>query len=228
MGPLSKTAVAAGAGVAAVFVLAHLGGGRLGRRVPGGMLVADAGGYDLATRLLAGPLYRSVADDVARTARPDARILEVGCGPGRLAIRLATEHGLDVTGLDLDPAMIERARANATDANGARRPPSFVVGDVAALPFPDASFDLVVSTLSMHHWADATAGLTEVARVLRSDGRALVWDLRPGIVPFHRGLPDPVERVHGAPLRVTSAAPWRWPGPLRFAERIELVPTVAD
>ena len=88
----------------------------------------------------------------------------VGCGPGRLTIRLA-QHGLDVTGLDLDPAMIERARSNADrPSEGDQRRPSFLVDDVASLAFPDGSFDLVVSTLSMHHWADPTAGLAEIGR----------------------------------------------------------------
>jgi SAM-dependent methyltransferase len=48
-------------------------------------------------------------------------VLEVGCGPGHLSIRLARQPGLDVTGLDLDPAMIERARANADRAGSATR-----------------------------------------------------------------------------------------------------------
>jgi SAM-dependent methyltransferase len=94
---------------------------------------------------------------------------------------------------------------------------------VASLTFPDGSFDLVVSTLSMHHWSDATAGLTEVGRVLRPGGRALVWDLRPGIVPFHRNVPDPVEHAHGSTLRVVNAAPWRWPWKFAITQRIELV-----
>ena len=65
----------------------------------------------------------------------------MGCGPGQLANRLARDHPHEVTGLDLDPAMIERARANATQIVVAERPPAFVVGGVAALPFPDGSFD---------------------------------------------------------------------------------------
>jgi ubiquinone/menaquinone biosynthesis C-methylase UbiE len=55
--------------------------------------------------------------------------------------------------------MIARAQANADrPGNADQRLPSFLVGDVAALAFPDESFDLVVSTLSMHHWADPAAG----------------------------------------------------------------------
>jgi len=138
----------AGAGLA---VLQHGRGGARGRRVRGGILIGDAAAYDaLSHRLLLGPLFRRIAADIAAVAPDGARVLEVGCGPGRLSLRLACQHGLDVTGLDLDPAMIERARANADRlGDGERRRPSFVVGDVASLTFPDGSFDLVVSTLSM-------------------------------------------------------------------------------
>lgn len=213
-------AAVAGIGVAAGR---HFGAAR-GRHVPGGILIADAAAYDALSRLVLGSLFGPIAADVAATAVPGARVLEVGCGPGRLAIRLAREHGLEVTGLDLDPAMIERARANAAaPRDGGGPEPSFVVGDVASLPFADDSFDLVVSTLSMHHWADPAAGLAEIGRVLRPDGRALVWDLRRGLMWFHARVPDAVSAVHGTPLWVASVRPWRWPWRLSLMERIELV-----
>jgi ubiquinone/menaquinone biosynthesis C-methylase UbiE len=129
----------------------------------------------LGHRLLLGSLFERVAADIAAVAPDGARVLEVGCGPGRLSILLARKHVLDVTGLDLDPAMIERARENADGSrNGDQRRPSFLVGDVASLAFPDRSFDLVVSTLSMHHWADPTAAVAEIGRVLRPGGGARV------------------------------------------------------
>jgi SAM-dependent methyltransferase len=104
-----------------------------------------------------------------------------------------------------------------------QRRPTFLQGDVAALPFADASFDLVVSTMSMHHWADPRAGLAEVGRVLRPGGRALMWDLRPGLVPLHRHVPDPLEHADGGPLRVVAVTPWRWPWRFTFTRRIELL-----
>jgi SAM-dependent methyltransferase len=120
--------------------------------------------------------------------------------------------------------MIERARANADRrANGDRRRQSFLVGDVASLAFRDGSFDLVVSTLSMHHWADPAAGFAEIGRVLRPGGPALVWDLRPGVLPFHGRVPDPVEHVRGTPLRVAGVVPWTWPWKVAVTQRIELV-----
>jgi ubiquinone/menaquinone biosynthesis C-methylase UbiE len=94
---------------------------------------------------------------------------------------------------------------------------------VASLPFPKGSFDLVISTLSMHHWADPKAGLTEIARLLRPGGRALVWDFRRGFVPLHGRLADPAQHANGTALRVVSATPWRWPSRFTFIQRIELV-----
>ena len=127
-----------GAAAAAIAVVRHGQRAATGHRVPGGILIGDPVVYDALSRLLLGPLYRPIAANVAAVAPDGARVLEVGCGPGHLSIRLACQHGLDVTGLDLDPAMIERARANADQAgDGDERRPSFLVGDVASLPFPD-------------------------------------------------------------------------------------------
>ena len=214
-----------GMAAAVMAVMRHGRGAARGRGTAGGVLIDDAGAYDSHSRLLLGRFFRGIAADVATSARAGSRILEVGCGPGLLSVQLAREHGLEVTGLDLDPAMIERARANATASGFDHEAPSpaFVVGDVAALPFPDRSFDLVVSTLSMHHWTDPTAGLAEIGRVLRGGGRALIWEFRPGIVPLHRHVPDPAEHAGGLPLRVASATTWRWPWRLALTQRTELV-----
>jgi SAM-dependent methyltransferase len=223
MGRNRKSVILLGA-VAAIAAAAvrHVRGAAKGRTAEGGTLIGDTVAYDKFSRLMLGSLYWPIAADVAEVAPNGARVLEVGCGLGYLSIRLSRQYGLDVTGLDLDPAIIERARANA-DREGNERRPSFLVGDVASMPFPDESFDLVVSMLSMHHWADPAAGLTEIDRVLRPGGRALVWDFRRGFVPFHSRMPDPVEHTHGSPLRVTGVTPWRWPWRFNLIKRIELV-----
>jgi SAM-dependent methyltransferase len=226
-------AILAGAAAATVAVMRYGRRATRGHRVAGGILIGHAGVYDTLSRLLLGPLYRRIAADVAAVAPDGAPVLEVGCGPGHLSIRLA-RHGFAVTGLDLDPAMIARARANADRlGNGDQRRPSFLVGDVAALAFPDQSFDLVVSTLSMHHWADPTAGLAEIGRVLRPGARSLVWDFRPGVRPHpfgprHAHLPDPVQHARGTRLRVAKATPWPWPWWFTLTQRIELVRTDAS
>lgn len=216
------------------------------RPMPGGVAMGDVNGYDRMSRLLFGSLFRGVATNVVATVAPPARVLEVGCGPGWLAIELAG-RGFDATGLDLDPAMIERAQVNAERVSAGwaeAAGPTFLVGDVAALPFPDGSFDLVVSTFSMHHWSDRHAGLADIWRVVRPGGRILIWDLRPGSVPFHgtRRLHGGgahaddghgSEHVHDADGHDTRATetripgatttPWRWPFFLTLADRMEVV-----
>jgi SAM-dependent methyltransferase len=216
MRPFIKVALPLAAVAAAALVL-HRRSGSLGQPAAGGVLIADAAAYDRLTGWLLGSFYDGIAADIAATASPGASVLDVGCGPGHLTRRLAA-LGFDVTGIDLDPAMIERATTHA----GGR----YLAADAASLPFEDGTFDLAVSTLSMHHWADARAGLAEIGRVVRPGGRILVWDLRRG-APLHGHAPDPKEAMHGAPLHVVGARPWRWPGPLSFVQRIELRPEVA-
>jgi ubiquinone/menaquinone biosynthesis C-methylase UbiE len=223
-----RLVILAGAAAGAVAVLRHGRGAAQGHRVPGGVPVGHAGVYDILTRLLLGSFAERIAADIAAVAPDGARVLEIGCGPGHLSIRLA-RHGFEVTGVDLDPAMITRARANADrPGNGDQRRPLFLVGDVASLAFPDGSFDLIVSTLSMHHWADPTAGLAEIGRVLRPGGRALIWDFRPGVrphpfAPRHAHLPDPLQHTRNAPLWVMNATPWPWPWRFNLTQRLELV-----
>jgi SAM-dependent methyltransferase len=223
-----KLVFLAGAAAAALAVLRHGRRAAQGHQASGGILIGDAVLYDALSRLLLGQLYTRIAADVAAVAPEGARVLEVGCGPGHLLIQLARHHRLEVTGLDLDPAMIARARANSRRAEtGDQRRPAFLVGDVAALAFPDRSFDLVLSTLSMHHWADPAAGLAEIGRVLRPGARALIWDFRPGVRPHpfgprHGHIPDPVDHTHGSPLAVVNVTPWRWPWRFTPTQRIEL------
>jgi hypothetical protein len=59
--------------------------------------------------------------------------------------------------------------------------------------------------------------------VLRPGARALVWDFRPGVLPFHAHPSDPLEHARGSPLRVATATPWRWPWRFSLTQRIELV-----
>ena len=195
-----------------------------GTHAHGGALMGDARRYERLTGRLLRGFYRGVATDIARVAPSGARVLEVGCGPGHLAIDLAFRHGVDVVGLDLDPAMIERARA-ATDTRAGGDgppPPTFRVGDAAALPFPDESFDLVVSTLSLHHWADHATGLAEIARVLSPAGRALIWDLGAGSHLLHRHVPDLFASLDDSRLTMASSTPWHWPWRFTPTTRFEL------
>jgi ubiquinone/menaquinone biosynthesis C-methylase UbiE len=80
--------------------------------------------------------------------------VDLGGGPGDLALKLAQmAPALDVTGVDLSDGMLAQARERARQA-GLEKRVSFRKGDVATIPFPDDALDLVVSTLSLHHWSD--------------------------------------------------------------------------
>lgn len=168
-------------------------------------------------------LFGPIAADIAAHAPADAVVLEVGCGSGPLSVRLAAEYDMYVTALDIDPREIEHARERAgRSADAGNRAPTFLVGDVANLTFDDASFDLVVSTYSMHHWAHKSAGLAEISRVLRPGGRALIWDLRRGFALFHLRAPDPLEGMADGPLVLLGITEWPWPFGFTFTRRLEL------
>ena len=211
-------------GVAVVTVRRVVSAHGLGRHLSGGIVIESPAIYDGLTRILLSPLFRGFAADIEATVQAPATILEVGCGPGHLANILADASGYKVTGLDLDPEMVERARVNAQRAaNAAGNEATFVVGDAAALPFADASFDLVLSTFSMHHWSDPAAGLQEIGRVLRPGGRVLIWDFGAGSAPLHAHTPDPTEHLDEGPFEVISVKPWRWPWRFSLCQRLELV-----
>jgi ubiquinone/menaquinone biosynthesis C-methylase UbiE len=147
--------------------------------------------YDLIAGVLARPLYRRVVTDVTEVALPPgAVVLDVGTGPGRVARLIAAAcPKLEVEGIDLSPDMI--ARATSTAVTTSTRNVRFQVGDVVTLPFADASVDLVVSTLSLHHWDDPAAGLNEIVRVLSAGGQAWIYDFGPALTatqPITSGL----------------------------------------
>lgn len=148
------------------------------RRSHAGFDQRRSASYDRLARWTLRGLYRRVAADVAAVAPPGAAVLDVGTGPGRLLHEIADRRqDLALAGIDPSPDMIQIAERAATSRGLAHRI-RFQVADVAALPHPDASVDLIVSTLSMHHWPDATAAAAELARVLRPGGRLMIYDFR--------------------------------------------------
>ena len=104
---------------------------------------------------------------------PDDRLLDVACGPGLVVCAFAP-HVCDATGIDVTPAMLDRARKLAADkdlANVAWRH-----GDVYSLPYDDASFTIVTTRFSFHHFLDPAAVLREMVRVCAAGGRIVVVD----------------------------------------------------
>lgn len=122
-------------------------------------------------------------------------LLDVGCGTGKLIFAAENVIGPEGTavGLDVEVGMIAQAEANAAK-NHSRA--TFTIASIARIPYPDNTFDVVVSSLTYHHLnpSEKIGGLREVERVLKPNGRLLIVDLNPsrrGLavrLPGHRQL----------------------------------------
>jgi len=126
--------------------------------------------YDPLNRMLGVSRLHAQLISQAPHLEPGQRVLDVGCGTGSLAVRIRREHpAVEVVGLDPDPKALAIARRKAERAGVAVR---FEEGFGDALPFDDAAFDRVTSSLMFHHLELATRRgmLREVLRVLRPGG----------------------------------------------------------
>jgi ubiquinone/menaquinone biosynthesis C-methylase UbiE len=132
-----------------------------------------------ATRYLASPVHSSGADldRLARLAR-ESRIssaLDLGCGAGHASYALARGGASRVVAYDLSEQMLEVAAAEAKERGHDQM--EFRAGPAEQLPFPDTSFDLVVTRYSAHHWMNALAAVHEAARILKPGGTLIVIDV---------------------------------------------------
>lgn len=188
-----------------------------------GLVVHWAARYDLLITLLTLGRERRFRQRLLELAHVEAgeSVLDIGCGTGTLAIaakRVVGDSGV-VHGVDASPEMIARARRKA------RRSGMDVVFEMAkaqSLPFPDARFDLVLSTVMLHHLprAGRSQAVRDARRVLKPGGRLLAVDFvrRSGkglLAHFHRhGRVDPrdlIALVTEAGLKVVESGPvGRW------------------
>ena len=164
--------------------------------------------YDLLAWVYLRGRERKFRERLLRLAelRPGEAVLDIGCGTGTLAIAAREAVGATgrVAGLDASPEMLGRATRKARRAGAAV---DFRNAAVERMPFPDASFDVVLSTLMMHHLPRPIReqGAREVFRVLRPGGRVFVVDFgradrpRRGVLAhLHRhGHVDPEEIAGG-------------------------------
>ncbi|WP_017555656.1 class I SAM-dependent methyltransferase [Nocardiopsis baichengensis] len=166
-----------------------------------------AEGYDAAMDRMEGLLFGDARRRLCGDAR--GRTLEVAVGTGR-SLGLYPED-TELTGVDLSPGMLDRARARAARL-GVQA--DLREGDAQDLPFPDASFDTVVCALSLCSVQDVEQAVAEMRRVLRPGGRMLLLDhVRPTFWPLlwlmmgvqflqDRLEPEAGEQMLGRPLPV--------------------------
>ena len=130
------------------------------------------------------PFNTALRRYVLRVARPEEgmRVLEVGCGTGT-NLELFSEAGCEVSGVDLSPSMLDLAKEKLGDRADLH------LGDAADMAFPDNSFDLVVSFLTLHEMPPAVRKpvMNEIVRVAGEDGRVLLIDYHPGPISFPKG-----------------------------------------
>lgn len=129
--------------------------------------------YDRAAKDFAPVFYKGFVEGVA--SRHPARVLDIGTGPGYVPIGIAKLYNTEVIGIDLSEGMIALAQENARrEGLGDRL--KFEVGDGKELRFEDGSFDMVVSTATLHHWRRPVKVLNEGYRVLQPGGEFWIYD----------------------------------------------------
>jgi demethylmenaquinone methyltransferase / 2-methoxy-6-polyprenyl-1,4-benzoquinol methylase len=175
--------------------------------------------YDVMNHAMTAGLDRRWRRLAAETVvRPGDAVLDACCGTGDLAIA-AERAGGRVTGLDFSEQMLVRARGKSDSVQ-------WVLGDVTALPFDDASFDVVTVGFGIRNVPDLEAGLAELARVVRPGGRVACLEItRPEgmLKPFFRLWFDGLVPLAGKILpggRAYSYLPAsvrRFPGPSDLA-----------
>ena len=120
----------------------------------------------------------------------DARVVEVGCGPGPVARALAARASAgEVIGIDPSPIFIEVARERAASLSNL----SFTLGDARDLPLADATYDAVVFHTTLCHVPGPERALAEARRVLRPGGRLAVFDGDYSTVTCANSAADPIQ-----------------------------------
>lgn len=156
-------------------------------------LGALAGLYDALTRMMGiGRAFRDWTVELAQV-KPGDRVLDVGCGTGSLTIVAKERAGSagEVHGVDAAPEMIDTARRKAAQVGA---DVDFQVGLIEGIPFPGDQFDVVLSSLMLHHLPDdlKRKGLAEIHRVLKPGGCLLAVDFGPPTNPLTKILAAPI------------------------------------
>ena len=163
----------------------HKKSGAASTKITRGLILDTGWRYDLMEWFFDSFLFRGKLRELRQRTvdlakiQPGENVLDVGCGTGTLAIEVQQHVGPagQVFGIDPGEQQIARARSKASQRN---LPIEFQVGAIEHLEFLDQTFDVVLSTIMMHHLSDSLKrqGLAEIARVLKQGGRLVIADFK--------------------------------------------------
>lgn len=119
-------------------------------------------------------VYRQQAERLAETLTDGATVLEVAPGPGYFAVELAKHGNFHITGLDVSATFVILAQQLAQRSGVSV---DFRLGDVAAMPFGDDQFDLIICQAAFKNFSQPLTAINEMHRVLRPGGRAIIQDM---------------------------------------------------
>jgi ubiquinone/menaquinone biosynthesis C-methylase UbiE len=128
--------------------------------------------FSTAAPITDGNALRMIVE--AAAPKPNDTLLDVACGGG-IVVTAFAPHVQHATGIDVTPAMLDRARQHATETGVTNV--TWDRGDVTALPYADGTFDIVVTRFSMHHFLDPVCVMREMVRVCAPHGRVVVVDM---------------------------------------------------
>ena len=138
--------------------------------------------------------FEGVARTLCERLPGGSRILEVAPGPGYLAIELA-KSGMQVTALDISKSFVEMVKRNAASVGVSI---DVHQGNASAMPFPAGSFDYVVCMAAFKNFTEPVVAIDEIYRVLRTGGRASIYDLRKE-ADWH-AIQTEVQHMHLSPV----------------------------
>lgn len=150
----------------------------------------QAGVFNAAAPIANADALQLIVD--AGRPGPDDVVLDVACGGGLVA-RAFAPRVRHATGIDVTPAMLDEARRAAAQQGLANL--SWDRGDVTTLPYADASFSIVATRFSFHHFLDPLAVLKEMVRVCRPGGRIVVADSSPSEDPAKEAAFNRLEKL---------------------------------
>lgn len=165
---------------------------------------------DVAANYTTSAVHAAGADLTAMVDLADLRgheqVLDVGCGAGHTALAFAA-RAAHVVALDITPAMLEQVAQNAA-ARGLSNVETRL-GDVEAIDAPDASFDIVTSRYSAHHYPDPVRALAEIRRVLKPGGLFLLSDIVASEAPVEDTFLQTIEFLRdGSHVRDHRVSDW--------------------